>query len=168
MRSRSGRPCVDGFHLPIHPDVASSFETAASRPPQDEVLDPHGEERGNAARLEPRGRERYAVMLNPGGIHSSANAEAQAAHLSPRPSVAGVLGHIAVPGLLADVVFFVVAMAPGGVDGNPGRAARSPVALVVLGDRRDGFLQLGHHPPSVTDEKTLTAMALFLPSWPVW
>src|SRR5258708_26597040 len=24
-------------------------------PPQDEVLDPHGEERGNAARLEPRG-----------------------------------------------------------------------------------------------------------------
>src|SRR5258708_25436306 len=55
MRSRSGRPCVDGFHLPIHPDVASSFETAASRPAQDDVLDPHGEERGNAARLEPRG-----------------------------------------------------------------------------------------------------------------
>jgi hypothetical protein len=25
------------------------------RAPQDEVLDPHGEERGNAARLEPRG-----------------------------------------------------------------------------------------------------------------
>ncbi|CUU19458.1 hypothetical protein CDS [Bradyrhizobium sp.] len=24
-------------------------------PPQDEVRDPHGEERGNAARLEPRG-----------------------------------------------------------------------------------------------------------------
>src|SRR5258705_1815824 len=105
MRSRSGRPCVDGFHLPIHPDVASSFETAASRPPQDEVLDPHGEERGNAARLEPRGRERYAVMFNPGGIHSSANAEGPVAHASPRPSVAGVLGHIAVPGLLADIVF---------------------------------------------------------------
>src|SRR5258708_6228145 len=27
-------------------------------PPRDEVLDPHGEERGNAARLEPRGRLR--------------------------------------------------------------------------------------------------------------
>src|SRR5450631_4015647 len=26
-------------------------------PPQDEVLDPHGEERGNAARLEPRGHD---------------------------------------------------------------------------------------------------------------
>src|SRR5947208_6454956 len=30
---------------------------------------------------------------------------------SPRPSVAGVLRHIAVVGLLADVLFFVVAMA---------------------------------------------------------
>src|ERR1700693_957768 len=46
---------------------ASSFETARSlssgahsrdplAPPQDEVLNPHGEERGYAARLEPRGR----------------------------------------------------------------------------------------------------------------
>jgi hypothetical protein len=37
------------------PRSASSFETAALRPPQDEVSDPHGEERGKAARLEPRG-----------------------------------------------------------------------------------------------------------------
>jgi hypothetical protein len=35
--------------------VASSFETLASQAPQDEVSDPHGEERGSAARLEPRG-----------------------------------------------------------------------------------------------------------------
>jgi hypothetical protein len=35
--------------------VASSFETPASQAPQDEVCDPHGEERGNGARLEPRG-----------------------------------------------------------------------------------------------------------------
>jgi len=60
---------------------------------------------------------------------------------SPRPSVAGVLRHIAVVGLLADVLFFVVAMALGGVDGNLGRAARSLMALVVLGNRLDGFLQ---------------------------
>src|SRR5438552_8839039 len=37
--------------------LASSFETPRnSAAPQDEVLDPHGEERGNAARLEPRGQ----------------------------------------------------------------------------------------------------------------
>src|SRR5437764_14437599 len=33
-----------------------SLEHLASQAPQDEVLDPHGEERGKAARLEPRGR----------------------------------------------------------------------------------------------------------------
>ena len=38
--------------------MAASFETAALRPPQDEALRPHGEERGNAARLEPRGHGR--------------------------------------------------------------------------------------------------------------
>src|SRR5260370_1546910 len=71
---------------------------------------------------------------------------AQAAPPSPRPPVAGVLRHVAVLGLLADVVFFVVAMALGGVDGNLGRAARSLVALVILGNRLDGFLQrLCHH-----------------------
>jgi hypothetical protein len=37
--------------------AASSFETHAARAPQDEVLNPHGEERGNAARLEPWPRE---------------------------------------------------------------------------------------------------------------
>ena len=44
---------------------------------------------------------------------------------SPRPPVAGVLRHIAMLALLADVLFFVVAMALGGVDGNLGRAAGS-------------------------------------------
>jgi hypothetical protein len=42
-------------------------------------------------------------------------------------------------GLLADVVFLVVAMALGGVDGNLGRAAGPLVTLVVLGNRFDGF-----------------------------
>src|SRR6266403_536621 len=73
---------------------------------------------------------------------------AQAAHLSPRAPVAGVLGHVAVPGLLADVVFFVVAMAPGGVDGNLGRAAGPLVTPVVLWNRLDGFLPGHHQPPS--------------------
>jgi len=37
--------------------VVSSFETPRNgAAPQDEVLEPHGEERGNAARLEPRGQ----------------------------------------------------------------------------------------------------------------
>ena len=58
---------------------------------------------------------------------------------SPLPPVAGVLRQIAVLGLLADVLFFVVAMALGGVEGNTGRAAGALVALVVLGNRRDGF-----------------------------
>src|SRR5713101_5391292 len=33
------------------------------RAPQDEVFDPHGEERGNAARLEPRGPVVWAIMI---------------------------------------------------------------------------------------------------------
>jgi Fic/DOC family len=32
--------------------------------PQDEVLDPHGEERGNAARLEPRGHRSVVMILS--------------------------------------------------------------------------------------------------------
>ena len=36
---------------------------AQTRAPQDEVLDPHGEERGNAARLAPRGQGRH-ILLN--------------------------------------------------------------------------------------------------------
>ena len=51
---------------------------------------------------------------------------------SPRPAVAGVLRHVAVVGLFADVVLLVVAMALGGVEGNAGRAAGALVALVVL------------------------------------
>jgi hypothetical protein len=71
---------------------------------------------------------------------------------SPRPPVAGVLRDIAVPGLLADVVFFVVAMASGGVGGNLGRAAGSLVAPVVLGNRPDGFLP-GHPQPPLPMRK---------------
>src|SRR4051812_31305272 len=48
---------------------------------------------------------------------------------SPRPAVAGVLHEIAVGGLFADVVLFVVAMALGGVEGNVGLAAGALVAL---------------------------------------
>src|SRR5260370_5213465 len=33
------------------------------RAPKDEVLDPHGEERGTAARLEPRGPAVWAIMI---------------------------------------------------------------------------------------------------------
>jgi len=43
--------CANAFSS----SVTSSFETRTRCAPQDEVLDPHGEERGNAARLEPRG-----------------------------------------------------------------------------------------------------------------
>src|SRR5229473_3073110 len=61
------------------------------------------------------------------------------AALSPLPPIARVLRQIAVLGLLADVLFFVIAMALGGVEGNAGRAAGALVTLVVLGNRRDGF-----------------------------
>src|SRR5882724_2794754 len=58
---------------------------------------------------------------------------------SARAAVAGVLGQVAVRSLLADVVLLVVAMALGGVEGNGGRAAGALVALVVVGNGRDGF-----------------------------
>src|SRR6185437_11801381 len=69
---------------------------------------------------------------------------------SPRPAVAGVLRQVAVLALFADVVLLVIAMAPGGVERHAGSAAGALVALVVLGDRRDGF---GHSwSPLFTEE----------------
>src|SRR5436190_11947541 len=62
---------------------------------------------------------------------------------SPRSAVARVLRQIAVRSLFADVVFLVVAMALGGVEGNVGRAAGALVALVVLGDRRNSLRHPG-------------------------
>src|SRR4030088_2621954 len=59
----------------------------------------------------------------------------------PRPSVRRILHQIPVLRLLADVLFLVVAMAPGGVEGNAGCAAGALVALVFLGNRLDGFGQ---------------------------
>src|SRR5712672_931152 len=64
IQSRAGRPdCFSTVLLAVtetrasSSSVASSFETPRNgAAPQDEVLDPHGEERGNAARLEPRGQ----------------------------------------------------------------------------------------------------------------
>src|ERR1700687_1048148 len=64
---------IGGSFSAFSSSVASSFETARSlssgarsrdplAPPQDEVLNPHGEERGNAARLEPCGPG-YAIMI---------------------------------------------------------------------------------------------------------
>jgi hypothetical protein len=41
--------------------------------------------------------------------------------------------------LLANIVFFVVAVALGGVEGDFGFAAGALVALVVFGDGLDGF-----------------------------
>jgi hypothetical protein len=45
-------------------DAADAAPPAITAKPlrRDEVLDPHGEERGNAARLEPRGRG-YAFVI---------------------------------------------------------------------------------------------------------
>src|SRR3954462_5833271 len=57
---------------------------------------------------------------------------------SPAPSMTGILHQIAVLALLANVVFFVVAVALGGVEGDFGVAAGALVALVVFGDGRDG------------------------------
>src|SRR4051794_1275706 len=56
----------------------------------------------------------------------------------PGTAMAGVLHEIAVRGLFANVVLLVVAMAFGGVEGNGGRAAGALVALVVVGNGRDG------------------------------
>src|SRR5947209_2827228 len=60
---------------------------------------------------------------------------------SPAPAMAGVLRQIAVGGLFADVVLFVVAVAFGGVERNFGGAARALVAPVVVGNGRDGFVE---------------------------
>jgi len=69
--------------------------------------------------------------------------------------MAGVLRQIAVRGLFADVVLFIVAMALGGVQGNTGGAARPLVALVVLRDRLDGFCERFCHrwSPLLTERK---------------
>src|SRR3954463_13594666 len=61
--------------------------------------------------------------------------------LSPASSVTRILHQIAVLALFANIVFFVVAVALGGVEGDFGVAAGALVALVVFGDGRDG---LGH------------------------
>ena len=58
---------------------------------------------------------------------------------SPAPPVARILHQIAVVALFADVLFFVVAVALGGVDGDLRLAAGALVALVVFGNGRDGF-----------------------------
>jgi hypothetical protein len=59
---QAGEPPFWLKHFPVrwlHP-----LRRAQGRAPQDEVLDPHGEERGNAARLEPRGNG-CVVMIRP-------------------------------------------------------------------------------------------------------
>jgi hypothetical protein len=58
---------------------------------------------------------------------------------SPAPPIARVLHQIAVIALFADVVFFVVAVALGGVEGDFGFAAGALVGLVVFRDGLDGF-----------------------------
>jgi hypothetical protein len=58
---------------------------------------------------------------------------------SPTPSIARILHQIPVIPLLADVVFFVVAVALGGVERDFGVAARAFVALVVFRNWLDGF-----------------------------
>jgi hypothetical protein len=50
--------------------------------------------------------------------------------------------------LFADIVFFVVAVALGGVEGDGGGAAGALVALVVIGNGRDGFGQGSCHASS--------------------
>jgi hypothetical protein len=56
-----------------------------------------------------------------------------------RPSVTRILLHVRVVALLADIPLLVVAMALGGVERNLGRAAGALGALVLLGNRFDGF-----------------------------
>jgi hypothetical protein len=58
---------------------------------------------------------------------------------SPAPPIARVLHHIPVIPLRADVVFFVVAVALGGVEGDFGFAAGALVALVVFRDGLEWF-----------------------------
>src|SRR6476660_733852 len=79
----------------------------------------------------------------------------------PRPAVAGVLRQIAVRGLLADVVFLVVAMALGGIERHVGRTAGALVALVMLRNGRDVFgRRLCHRSsPLLNEEKPLIAFS---------
>src|SRR5258705_8618598 len=60
---------------------------------------------------------------------------------SAAPSIARILHQIPMVALLANIVFFVVAVAFGGVEGDGGGAAGTLVALVVVGNGRDGFGQ---------------------------
>src|ERR1700716_260943 len=75
----------------------------------------------------------------------------------PLPPVAGVLREVAVLGLLADVLFLVVAMALGGVEGDAGRAAGALVALVLFGNRGEGFVhRFGHRQSPLLTRKRST------------
>src|ERR1051325_6559599 len=67
---------------------------------------------------------------------------------SPAPAMAGVLRQVAVRGLFADVLFFVVAVALGGVERDCWGAAGALVALVVVGNGRDGFVERFCHASS--------------------
>jgi hypothetical protein len=58
---------------------------------------------------------------------------------SSRPSVAGILLHVSVIALLVDVLFFIVAVAFGGIGHHLRRTARAFVAAVVFRDGRDNF-----------------------------
>jgi len=69
---------------------------------------------------------------------------------SPAPSIAGVLRHIPVAALFADVVFFVVAVALGGVERDLRFAAGALVALVVFGNGLDGFRFCHARSPALT------------------
>src|SRR3977135_901576 len=89
-------------------------------------------------------------------------AAARSTRALPLPPVAGVLREIAVLGLLADVLLLVVAMALGGVEGNAGRAAGALVALVLFGNRVEGFVhRFCHRQSPLTDEKTQHVPAAF-------
>ncbi len=84
-RGLGGERLRGGGYVIVRPGVASSFETPRKcAAPQDEAfLDPHGEERGNAARLEPRG-PRCAVTIRPmERFRPSAPASAARAHGAP-------------------------------------------------------------------------------------
>src|SRR5437868_285551 len=62
--------------------------------------------------------------------------------------MAGVLGQVAVGGLFADVLFFVVAVAFGGVERDFWGAAGALVTPVVVGNGRDGFVERFCHASS--------------------
>src|SRR4051794_25088906 len=64
---------------------------------------------------------------------------------SAAAAMAGVLRQVAVGGLFADVVLFVVAVALGGVERDFWRAAGALVAAVVIGNGRDGCVERFRH-----------------------